>query len=977
MNNEIGRKITSLTLMTIMLAGGMVVAAPSMVPTAAAAGQLYVSAENAQFDNLIAGPMVVEVIVKDPNRSRTDLTSGEPTIMIDNNQLRMAQGNDGNWYGYFADNASIDLLVADTSDQLDFGLDTPLLGANGNGIAVFGEDTFTNGTNKDTNDFAGVIDNPPRLSNWNSSGLAAAAVCDQCGQIGLRAGEWPILQTFDLSQGDFDIVHEAAGNDEIVTLDHNNADLDDYASLTLDRNSATQGSVVHLFIVDQQLNIDPTDEDKVIFRVDQAGVSTDSGVSWTNGTLNAGLVSGAYETAWSVAGSGHGFGDNGVLLINNNTSGATTHVVEKVSTSADDTITAGGGTTGYTFLVFVEDGDNTGTFSNVDDLDQSNLEVSSTAKRGTTATFDYNDSAQSFIVSNDFGIIDMDESSVGDEWNSGENLVVTLVDQDLNKNTLSDEDMTIATHNSTVPSLQIGSPISLDSTSQIGVSNMTIGTFNKIGTLTNNMLDTGDTDITVNFTKSTIADFRTVMNGTDFVFVNYNVTSIINVVTGLDLVAADSSANNSIRLYGTAETATTLEAGLVQLTAGSITAKSSTLDETGSVRLNFTQTGGSVALAGETLYVDIFTFGDKVGKDRQNNAIYRLLLEESGDDTATFVGDVEFIMLNQINEDKAATFSGLTTISDEIDIIVHEDLTDEDSPRINYLDLGADGVETQIGDQVEAPSHSGVVTFDSANYKIADTVVVTLDDQDLNTDSELIDVYITSTDDNVGDGAGQHVVDITFNDVKWQSGNDAKSDSTYAGSPNDGLESTGFTLVETTQDSGLFTGSFQVPSTYYDSARSTTTDKTHTTTGTDIEVNYFDFRDASGETIEVGAGASINANTGSVEFDRTVYPVPFGNETAGERFALHASASNLNGGTTENALAQGDVVVHIRITDADYDVSAFGEDSISDGTGSSDNSRLTDKVVLKIERGSNSVEVAQIGNSTFPITRNIPNIWCV
>ena len=53
-----------------------------------------------------------------------------------------------------------------------------------------------------------------------------------------------------------------------------------------------------------------------------------------------------------------------------------------------------------------------------------------------------------------------------------------------------------------------------------------------------------------------------------------------------------------------------------------------------------------------------------------------------------------------------------------------------------------------------------------------------------------------------------------------------------------------------------------------------------TTTGTDIEVNYNDHRDASGETIEVGDGASINANTGSVSFDRTVYPVPWGNETA-------------------------------------------------------------------------------------------------
>ena len=97
-------------------------------------------------------------------------------------------------------------------------------------------------------------------------------------------------------------------------------------------------------------------------------------------------------------------------------------------------------------------------------------------------------------------------------------------------------------------------------------------------------------------------------------------------------------------------------------------------------------------------------------------------------------------------------------------------MTDEDSPRINYLDLGADGVETQIADQVAAPSHSGVVTFDSANYKTADTVVVTLDDQDLNTDSDLLDVYITSTDDKVGNAGSDHVLDITFNDQTWQAG---------------------------------------------------------------------------------------------------------------------------------------------------------------------------------------------------------------
>ena len=42
------------------------------------------------------------------------------------------------------------------------------------------------------------------------------------------------------------------------------------------------------------------------------------------------------------------------------------------------------------------------------------IDVDDYAKRGFTATLDYNDSAQSFVVANDFGVIDMDAASVGD-----------------------------------------------------------------------------------------------------------------------------------------------------------------------------------------------------------------------------------------------------------------------------------------------------------------------------------------------------------------------------------------------------------------------------------------------------------------------------------------------------------------------------------------------------------------------------------
>ena len=128
MNNEIGRKLTSLTLMTIMLAGGMTIAAPSMMPQAAAAGALYVSAENAMFNNSFGGAQIIEVVVIDSQRDETDEVQGEPVVKVDENQLRMVQAVDGNWYAYFGDSTKV--AAADTADNyIDFGTDgTPTIG---------------------------------------------------------------------------------------------------------------------------------------------------------------------------------------------------------------------------------------------------------------------------------------------------------------------------------------------------------------------------------------------------------------------------------------------------------------------------------------------------------------------------------------------------------------------------------------------------------------------------------------------------------------------------------------------------------------------------------------------------------------------------------------------------------------------------------------------------------------------------------
>jgi hypothetical protein len=499
--------------------------------------------------------------------------------------------------------------------------------------------------------------------------------------------DWPFIQAFDFTQGDFDIVLEQAGTDEVVRIDHNNEDLDDYASLTLDRNAASEGSDLFLLINDQQLNIDPTDEDVIMFKVSTLGNTGVSTVAWTNGTIpwewaDAGAI-GADMVAMDR--DIQGFGDNGRLSININATESTVCVLEKDATE-DDTVI--GTDTNFMYLIFYEDADNTGTFSNVDNDDNSNIDVVAGAIRGTTAVFDYNDTTQSFTVTNDFAVIDMDETTVGDEWNSGEALAITLTDQDLNKNTWLDEDLTLAdpsgqqAGSDLIPSMQIGSPLSLTagnnaaSTSMIdNISNATIQTFSKIGIATEAGTDTDHTGTLAINTGILIGDLRSAVTNADYIFLNYDVTSLVNnSVTAV--IVEDDDHTSGFTTYGTPS-----GDGKRDLVRLQTIASDSTFLDTEYLRVNFTTATAASSAIGDRYYVDIFTFGDGTTIDeRVNNALYRFELEETDNNTGTFIGEVEYIMLNQLNVDSAATFSGITPTSDDVTIIVHEDLTDEDSP---------------------------------------------------------------------------------------------------------------------------------------------------------------------------------------------------------------------------------------------------------------------------------------------------------
>ena len=158
--------------------------------------------------------------------------------------------------------------------------------------------------------------------------------------------------------------------------------------------------------------------------------------------------------------------------------------------------------------------------------------------------------------------------------------------------------------------------------------------------------------------------------------------------------------------------------------------------------------------------------------------------------------------------------------------------TGSGSPRVNYGDtdvLGSNNVT--VGAQLEANTHSGVVSFDGTTYGVGDAATVTIVDADLNTDSSVIETY-------VGDGsytAGTDMFSIQCDDATCST-------------------SVQLLLVEDGADSDTFIGVFTVPDDI----------------GEDMEVAYRDSRDGAGSAVQWFATSTIGSSTGTISLDRQV-----------------------------------------------------------------------------------------------------------
>ena len=671
-------------------------------------------------------------------------------------------------------------------------------------------------------------------------------------------------------------------------------------------------------VSDFRLNLDPTTEDVWFMTVDGAYAQYDIVGDLTADTVNTNAVDDAAADSPTNGGQAYFEGadnDAGEFAISDT-------AIAQVS---DPQV-----------VRFEETGANTGVFTSEDDNDESNIRAM--GNENDDFTIDYADAdVQVFIESFD-SILELIADGT---WDAGESLTIRVTDEDIDLNTLNDYDMTIGDED--LPVLILGEPITLatiDEIQRVGDEelgdNWSVNTNTHVATLTTTSNDAATFTVTlteeqtnrlkdatlghyINYRSDVDAATNAHLNGTTpdratttlpvengaKIVVDSAADGVFNITftppalpsdspltqtaiadnDGIQTAVTNAAAGTNVAGVKAAVTTTNAAPAEFKAAVAAIPVGDDDAEAVKSVLAEIEKIARSYLVAVEyTIVSDVFTFGADA-----NHAIYRALLEETGDGTAVFEGTVTYTMLNQLNVDETATHNDITTIDDELAIILNDGYTGTAAPEVAY---GGDHVRE------DAPTYTGEVSFDADTYGVTDTVTVTLVDPDLNTDSDAVDIYPVDATSTNATTTLLHLEIGGCTDV-------------------DGFDT--FSLRESASDSGTFEGTFDVPATC----------GTVDTTGEDISATYYDFRDASGGTTEWGDSATIGADTGSVSFDRTVYPVPaIGSE----------------------------IVIYVSVDDADYDESSSSVNEIAVTEGDAP---------VTVRKGS--TEIAQLGTTANPL----------
>ena len=479
-----------------------------------------------------------------------------------------------------------------------------------------------------------------------------------------------------------------------------------------------------------------------------------------------------------------------------------------------------------------------------------------------------------------------------------------LTDENLNTNTLTDQDMELGDDN--LPILMFGDPITLATVSDITAvaadpptplgDRLTIDEDTHVGTLMKSTAFADDNDYTFTITL-TPDQLSRLQDDTLGNYIHYSSdldattnahtanldtepdrdTTLTNVENGARIIAhgdADGMFNITFTAPITAPEGTPLDtdalAANVAIRTAVDEATAEGIADADAVRDSVNQSSTLPAFIAEVvanadtdvnatkaavmeialkhivthdfaIAADIFTFSNGV-----NHAIYRALLAETDSASGVFEGTIEYQMLNQRTDAKPPTQSDVNGASDELVMILDKDYTGGDAPEVTY-DADGPGGDDPANASEDAPTNTGEVSVDASTYRVSDDVTITLVDADLNTDSGAREIYRIANNQGT---IPPTIASIAIGDLGCES------------------EIGDVSLRETAADSGVFEGSFTVPG-----ECGTGTDPP-LTTGESITVTYVDFRDETGGGNEWTDSATIGADTGSVSLDRTVYPVP-------------------------------------------------------------------------------------------------------
>ena len=839
-----------------------------ILPADASNANLFVSAENTQFGNQFSGSMVVEVVIRDPNIHDTGQGKGEPDVTLNGKTLRMVQATDGNWYAYFAnvDKAKIaDSTVGLTGTGLDFGVfcsrntSPSVVGitlSDSDGFSIPRSSGLTPGTFTNGNSAFLTCDGSPTSStNENNVVRKAKSINTNPnvlpGQIGLDPDAWPLIQLFSFD--DVTIQYNAGGNPQSVRLEYDDSS---NISMKIDRDTYPQNSEVFLSINDFQLNQDPTDEDSWTFNVNST-MSTFYAAFDSNGSDSANGGVGLVNLIPFL--SNLGFKDNGELFLNFG------NVIELGLNDEQPSFVNNGASTFSQIVTLVESGPNSGLFDSADNNDNSVVKILSDAPRGQTGTIQYNQKSLSVLTGFSSATVSVSEPSltVGPVSNlvPGTKIPVTLIDPDQNINSGSREHLDVFRDTATIPSMQLGNPVTLEKASNfqfyltsatvigddanssvpdthsdimlIDTSNVALNSFEKISfslgisasSLYSTLLDSSNPD--VYGTNWLNYDFRSFEK--DFGINDFSNTSVT--------LSFGTLGNSPITIIDPGDLS--LSKGLSQLDDSDVQAiatKSGTVHVT--VDFDFS---GSISNESnkQPIVFDFFAFGLDDDNDI-NTALYRFELEETSDNSSKFVGTLEYAIANQLNILDPSFIKTQRTIDNEIKFIVTNRLIDDEGISISYSDIDTAGVIITTSTKSDVATNSGMVSTSSSSYRFGQPVTFTLNDPDLNLQSDVVDIYYVINDSNspnvdtVGKD-GEILLEILIKDIRYKR-------CTINNVEYGGLGDTGFTLIETGPRTGIFTGVFKMPSQICDK----TGTKLISTAGGSLDAKYHDSRDEFG-----------------------------------------------------------------------------------------------------------------------------------